>query len=91
MKRVLDKKADSAETAYANGKTTKEEMDAADREARLFQPTNMLRLFLDDVTPEALTSHLAEHGGVAAIMSAEGGVLKTLPAGTTERPISIPH
>ena len=74
MKRVLEKKADNAENACVNGKLSREEMEVASRKAREFQTINMLRLFLDDVTPEALTSHLAEHNGVAAIMSAEGGV-----------------
>lgn len=32
------------------------------------------RLFTDDATPEALTSLLAEHGGVFSLLSAEGGV-----------------
>ena len=76
MKRVLERKADNAEHAYINGKISREEMEVASRKAREFQTIHMLRLFLDDVTPEALTSHLAENDGVAAIMSAEGGVFE---------------
>lgn len=42
------------------------------------QKAHYLRLVADDVTPEALTSLLAENGGVLSVISAEGGLFDTL-------------
>ena len=48
------------------------------RELRELKPVNPLRLLADDVTPEALTSLIADNGGKMAIVSAEGGIFETL-------------
>ena len=37
-----------------------------------------MRLYVDDVTTEKLTSVLAENNGTAAIVSAEGGIFDML-------------
>ena len=76
MKRILMKKAEYAENACSHNKMSKEEADAASHEALAYQPVRKLRIFLDDVTPEALNSHLSEYDGICTIMSAEGGVFE---------------
>ncbi len=48
------------------------------RELRELKPVNPLRLLADDITPEALTSLIADNGGKMAIVSAEGGIFETL-------------
>lgn len=48
------------------------------RELRELEPVRPLRLLADDVTPEALTSLIADNGGKMAIVSAEGGIFETL-------------
>ena len=50
--------------------------------------TRLLRLIADDITPEALTSLLAENGGIMTILSTEGGLFDTL-AGRYTNNISI--
>ncbi|HPO04287.1 MAG TPA: DUF3987 domain-containing protein [Bacillota bacterium] len=39
-----------------------------------YKPVKPLRLFMDDLTSEKLTSVLADNNGRAAIVSAEGGI-----------------
>ena len=48
------------------------------KELRELEPARPLRLLADDITPEALTSLLADNGGKMAIVSAEGGIFETL-------------
>lgn len=51
-------------------------------------PTKTLRMVADDVTPEALTSMLAENNGILTIISTEGGLFDTL-AGRYSNTLSI--
>jgi replicative DNA helicase len=44
------------------------------------------RLLADDVTPEAMTSLLAEHGGRLAVASAEGGIFGTFAGRYSKAP-----
>jgi len=44
------------------------------------------RLLADDVTPEAMTSLLAEHGGRLAVISAEGGIFDVLAGRYSKTP-----
>jgi putative DNA primase/helicase len=46
----------------------------------------MPRLLADDVTPEAMTSLLAEHGGRLAVISAEGGIFDVLAGRYSKSP-----
>lgn len=50
--------------------------------------TKPLRLLADDVTPEALTSLLADNGGILSVISTEGGLFDTL-SGRYSNTISI--
>ncbi len=58
----------------AKGKATEEDVRAKAAEIARFEPVKSLRLFVDDVTSEKLTSVLAENKGCAAVVSAEGGI-----------------
>ena len=48
------------------------------RELWELEPVRPMRLIADDVTPEALTSLLADNGGKMAVISAEGGIFETM-------------
>jgi hypothetical protein len=59
----------------ANGKIDPQKAVDATVFAESIEVPAVPRIVADDATPEATASLLAEHGGMAAIISAEGGVL----------------
>ena len=48
-----------------------------------------MQLYADDVTPEKLTSVLAEHDGIASVISAEGGIFDQLAGGMYSKAVNI--
>ncbi|MBO5555679.1 MAG: DUF3987 domain-containing protein [Oscillospiraceae bacterium] len=77
MKRAYIRRVESLEKKVAEGKAKEEELKEAVKLEQSFHPKEKLRLFLDDVTPEKLTSTMAANDGVCSIMSAEGGIFET--------------
>ncbi len=77
MKNAFIRRVESLEKKVADGKADAAELKEAVRQEQEFIPMERLRLFLDDVTPEKLTSTMAANGGVCSIMSAEGGIFET--------------
>lgn len=57
---------------------TAEDISAKQAELDSLEPVKPLRLLADDVTPEALTSLLADNGGRMGVFSAEGGLFGIL-------------
>ncbi len=84
----MDKEKRALVEQAAKGKATKK--DIAEKAAQIakFEPTKPLRLFVDDVTSEKLTSVLAENKGRAAVVSAEGGIFDII-SGLYTRNINI--
>lgn len=82
MRDIAVKAAKVAMDKAASGKGDRDALTAeaisasAQAEAITVPPTP--RLIADDVTPEAVGSLLAEHGGRLAIISAEGGIFETI-------------
>lgn len=74
----LEKEKRSLVERASKGKATEEEVRAKAAELAKFEPTKPLRLFVDDVTSEKLTSVLAENKGRAAVVSAEGGIFSIM-------------
>ena len=74
---ILERAARLAEEKAGTGKGSDEAAIEARRELDELEPVIPYRLFFDDVSLEALTSLLAQHGSVAHI-SAEGGLLGTM-------------
>lgn len=70
----LEKEKRSLIEQAAKGKATEEEIKAKAVEIARFESVKPVRLFVDDVTSEKLTSVLAENKGRAAVVSAEGGI-----------------
>lgn len=77
-KNILKKEQVNLETKAAKGKLEHYEMEELAQRLADFKEITPLRLFVDDVTTEKLTSVLAEGGGKAAIVSAEGGIFDML-------------
>ena len=77
VKSALKRRVEALEKKVAGGNASEDDLrEAVDKELS-YIPLNALRLFVDDVTPEKLTSQLAENGGTCAVMSAEGGIFDT--------------
>lgn len=84
----LEKEKRSLVERASKGKATEEEVRAKAAELAKFEPAKPLRLFVDDVTSEKLTSVLAENKGRAAVVSAEGGIFDII-SGLYSRNVNI--
>lgn len=84
----LEKEKRSLVERASKGKATEEEVRAKAAELAKFEPAKPLRLFVDDVTSEKLTSVLAENKGRAAVVSAEGGIFSIM-SGLYNRNVNI--
>lgn len=84
----LEKEKRSLVERASKGKATEEEVRAKATEIAKYEPVKPLRLFVDDVTSEKLTSVLAENKGCAAVVSAEGGIFSIM-SGLYNRNVNI--
>lgn len=84
----LEKEKRSLVERASKGKAAEEEVRAKAAELAKFEPAKPLRLFVDDVTSEKLTSVLAENKGRAAVVSAEGGIFSIM-SGLYNRNVNI--
>lgn len=71
---ALEKEKRALVDKVSKGKATEDELRNKAVEIAAYKSVKPLRLFVDDVTSEKLTSVLAENSGRAAIVSAEGGI-----------------
>ncbi len=78
QKRILERRQRALEESAAKGKYDKQAMDELTKELAEFKEMKPLRLYVDDVTTEKLTTILSENGGKAAIISTEGGIFEML-------------
>ena len=78
MRSILEKERRSLEDKVSKGKATADDVSNKAKEIAAFKEIRQLKLFVDDVTSERLTSILAENRGRAAIASAEGGIFDIL-------------
>lgn len=84
----LEKEKRSLVERASKGKATEEEVRTKATEIAKYEPVKPLRLFVDDVTSEKLTSVLAENKGRAAVVSAEGGIFDII-SGLYSRNVNI--
>lgn len=77
-KRILERRQRALEDKVAKGKAEDVELEQLAQQIAAYKEKAPLRLYVDDVTTEKLTSVLAEGGGKAAIVSAEGGIFDML-------------
>ena len=78
IRQVLEKEMEALKNAVAKGKKTYADMEAKQVEINNHQDIKPIRLICGDVTPEALTSLLADNNGRMAMFSAEGGIFDIL-------------
>lgn len=88
-KRILENKQKIIEGKVAKGTATDSELEQIAKALSSFKELRPLRLFADDITPEKLTSVLAEHNGIASIISAEGGIFDQLSGGMYSKAVNI--
>lgn len=74
IRQVLEKEMEALKNAVAKGKKSYSDMEEKQAEINKHKDIKPLRLICGDVTPEALTSLLADNGGKMAMFSAEGGI-----------------
>lgn len=84
----LEKEKRTLVEQAAKGKAAEEDIRAKASEIAKYEPTKPLRLFVDDVTSEKLTSVLADNKGCAAVVSAEGGIFDII-SGLYSRNVNI--
>ena len=77
-KRILERRQRALEDKAAKGKIEDGELEQLAQQISSYKEMTPLRLYVDDVTTEKLNSVLAEGGGKAAIVSAEGGIFDML-------------
>ena len=77
-KRILERRQRALEDKAAKGKIEDGELEQLAQQLATYKERTPLRLYVDDVTTEKLTSVLADGGGKAAIVSAEGGIFDML-------------
>lgn len=84
----LEKEKRSLVERASKGKATEEDIKNKAKEIAKYEPVKSLRLFVDDVTSEKLTSVLDENNGCAAVVSAEGGIFDII-SGLYSRNVNI--
>lgn len=77
-RRILEKRQKALEDQAAKGKADQADLDRIAAELAEYREKSPLRLYVDDITTEKLTSVLADNGGKASILSTEGGIFDTL-------------
>jgi hypothetical protein len=77
-KRMLEKQQRNLEEMVLKGKAQMEDLQDISMQLATFREVMPMRLYVDDVTTEKLTSVLSENKGTAAIVSAEGGIFDML-------------
>ncbi len=87
-KQILEQKQKTLISQAAKGKAEISEIDNISEELANFKEEKPLKLYVDDITTEKLTSVLADNDGRAAILSTEGGIFDTL-AGIYTKNVNI--
>lgn len=87
-KRILEKQQRNLEDQILKGKAQMEDLQDISLQLAGFREMMPMRLYVDDVTTEKLTSVLAENNGTAAVVSAEGGIFDML-AGIYTKNVNI--
>lgn len=87
-KKALDAKQESISRMYAKGNATAEDLDEISAEVLGFEEKKPRKIFVDDITPEKLTSILSDCGGSTGIVSSEGGLFDIL-AGMYSKNVNI--
>lgn len=88
QKRILERRQKALEDQAAKGKANTDDVTRIAEEIAGYKELKPMKLYVDDITTEKLTSVLADNDGRAAILSTEGGIFDTL-AGTYSKTVNI--
>ena len=88
QKRILERRQKVVEDQASKGKADVEEVRRIAEEIAGYKEMKPMKLYVDDITTEKLTSVLASNDGRAAILSTEGGIFDTL-AGAYSKTVNI--
>ena len=88
QKRILERRQKAIEDKAAKGNATAEDVQQIAEEIAAYRETKPMKLYVDDITTEKLTSVLADNDGRAAILSTEGGIFDTL-SGAYSKTVNI--
>jgi hypothetical protein len=88
QKRILERRQKVLEEQAAKGKADADEVARIAEEIAGYKEMKPLKLYVDDITTEKLTSVLASNDGRAAILSTEGGIFDTL-SGAYSKTVNI--
>lgn len=88
QKRILERRQKVLEEQAAKGKADADEAARIAEEIAGYKEMKPLKLYVDDITTEKLTSVLASNDGRAAILSTEGGIFDTL-SGAYSKTVNI--
>lgn len=86
--RIMLRKQKAIEDKAAKGKATEEEVRRIAEQIANNEEKRPLRLYADDITPEKLTSVMANIGGKMAVLSSEAGIFDIL-AGEYSKSVNI--
>lgn len=87
-KQILEQRQKALISQAVKGKVDMEEVDKVSEELATFKEEKPLKLYVDDITTEKLTSVLADNDGKTAVLSTEGGIFDTL-AGIYTKNVNI--
>jgi len=88
-KRVLERRQKSIEDQVSKGKADEDELIKIATEVASFKEKFPMQSYVDDITPEKLVSVMADRNGVAAVISAEGGIFDQLAGGMYSKSVNI--
>lgn len=88
QKRILERRQKALEDQAAKGKADADEVARIAEEIAGYKEMKPLKLYVDDITTEKLTSVLAANDGRAALLSTEGGIFDTL-SGAYSKTVNI--
>lgn len=88
-KRVLERRQKSIEDQVSKGKADESELVKIATEVANFREIFPMQSYVDDITPEKLVSVMADRNGVAAVISAEGGIFDQLAGGMYSKSVNI--
>ena len=88
QKRILERRQKVLEDQVSKGKADAEAVRRMAEEIAGYKEMKPMKLYVDDITTEKLTSVLADNNGRAAILSTEGGIFDTL-AGAYSKTVNI--
>lgn len=88
QKRILERRQKALEDQAAKGKATADDVRKIAEEIAEYKEMKPMKLYVDDITTEKLTSVLADNNGRTAILSTEGGIFDTL-SGSYSKTVNI--